>query len=346
MTSRLPYSVHPTGWFHAYWADELAPGDVVPLHYFGEDLVLFRLASGEVSILDAYCPHQGAHLGYGGTVEDEVLVCPFHGWTWNARGENCFIPNSSRSQMKVKARRWPVVERNGVVYLWHDAAGGEPAWEVPEISQLASDEFYPVRPKHTRTWEEVPVHVQMIVENTVDIGHFESIHHARGAAAVLAMEPGEHTFRAQLEMTYGGKKGTTWLTPKGPEAGGADSTWYGLGFSVTSFDMGGSTGWVHVQAATPIDDEYSRLWAAIAVPRPPGADPAATEPEDAMLARMVTSSLNQTEKDFPIWKHMRYRERVPLTPEEKEPLLTIRAWAHGFYPGAEPAPVTPTTERT
>jgi hypothetical protein len=28
-------------------------------------MVIFRTESGEVKILEAYCPHMGAHLGYG-----------------------------------------------------------------------------------------------------------------------------------------------------------------------------------------------------------------------------------------------------------------------------------------
>jgi phenylpropionate dioxygenase-like ring-hydroxylating dioxygenase large terminal subunit len=41
---------------------------VEPRHYFGRELVLYRSASGEVSVVDAYCPHLGAHLGPGGPI--------------------------------------------------------------------------------------------------------------------------------------------------------------------------------------------------------------------------------------------------------------------------------------
>ena len=63
----------PFGWYVVDYADELKPGDVKSVRYFGEDQVLFRTDSGEISMLDAYCPHLGAHLGHGGLVNGCLL---------------------------------------------------------------------------------------------------------------------------------------------------------------------------------------------------------------------------------------------------------------------------------
>ena len=41
--TRLPM---PNGWFAVDWSHQLREGDVKPLHYFGEELVLFRTRSG------------------------------------------------------------------------------------------------------------------------------------------------------------------------------------------------------------------------------------------------------------------------------------------------------------
>ena len=73
----------PNGWFAVAWSRELHAGDVRPIHYFGEDLVLFRTRSGQARVLDAFCPHLGAHLGYGGRVMGETVRCPFHGWQFD-----------------------------------------------------------------------------------------------------------------------------------------------------------------------------------------------------------------------------------------------------------------------
>ena len=76
----------PNGWFQVAFSDELSTGDVLPLQYFGRHLVLFRGEDGGARALDAFCPHLGAHLGYGGKVEDNCIRCPFHAWRWNGSG--------------------------------------------------------------------------------------------------------------------------------------------------------------------------------------------------------------------------------------------------------------------
>ena len=56
----------PFGWFMVAYTDELLVGEVKPLFYFGKDLVLWRGEDGRARVIDAYCKHLGAHMGYGG----------------------------------------------------------------------------------------------------------------------------------------------------------------------------------------------------------------------------------------------------------------------------------------
>lgn len=68
-----------SGWFFVHYSDDLRIGDVKTLRYFGQDLVLFRNEGGEAGMLDAYCPHLGAHLGAwragGGRQHSVPLSC-------------------------------------------------------------------------------------------------------------------------------------------------------------------------------------------------------------------------------------------------------------------------------
>ena len=63
---RYPFPPYADGWFQVAYSDELDTSDVLPLKYFGRDLVLFRNESGQACVLDAHCAHLGAHLGHGG----------------------------------------------------------------------------------------------------------------------------------------------------------------------------------------------------------------------------------------------------------------------------------------
>ena len=107
--AQTPLSMEPTGWYQVAWSHEIAVGDVHRMTYFSRDMVAWRSASGKISVFDAYCEHLGAHLGYGGRVEGENLVCPFHGWQWNEQGRNVCIPYEKRPNRGRRIRSYPAV---------------------------------------------------------------------------------------------------------------------------------------------------------------------------------------------------------------------------------------------
>jgi nitrite reductase/ring-hydroxylating ferredoxin subunit len=109
----------PFGWFAIGQSSDFAPGEAVPAHWFDQDLVVFRSEDGTIAALDAYCPHMGAHLGYGGTVKNGALECPFHGWRWAGDGSCLAVPYGRRGVPKIRAGAVPVVEQDGVVLLWN-----------------------------------------------------------------------------------------------------------------------------------------------------------------------------------------------------------------------------------
>ena len=62
------FSPYPTSWIQIGWSHELRRGQVRAVRCLGRELVLFRGEDGRVRVVDAYCPHLGAHLGVGGSV--------------------------------------------------------------------------------------------------------------------------------------------------------------------------------------------------------------------------------------------------------------------------------------
>src|SRR5262245_43426879 len=116
--SRFPMPRYPNGWAQVAYSEELPPGGVMPLRYFGRDLVLFRTESGAPQVLDAHCGHMGAHLGHGGRVEGDSIVCPFHAWKWNGCGECTSVPYAQKIPPRAKMSPWLVREINGMVMVW------------------------------------------------------------------------------------------------------------------------------------------------------------------------------------------------------------------------------------
>src|SRR5439155_1056931 len=82
-------------------------------HYFDTELVIWRDADGTVACQEAFCPHLGAHLGWGGSVEGKQIRCPFHGWAFDCEGTNVEIPYADRPNRKARLRSFPVREHAG-----------------------------------------------------------------------------------------------------------------------------------------------------------------------------------------------------------------------------------------
>src|SRR5690348_7814461 len=100
---RYPFSSTPNGWYQVAYTDELPARAVRTLRYFGRDLVAWRDDAGAAHVMDAYCPHLGAHLGHGGVVEGDSLRCPFHGWRFGGEGACVAIPGGLKIPPKAKA---------------------------------------------------------------------------------------------------------------------------------------------------------------------------------------------------------------------------------------------------
>lgn len=114
-------------WQPAALSEELSGNrPVVPVTLLGERLVLFRDETGRLGLISRHCPHRGADMAYG-RLEDGGLRCPFHGWLFDAGGqciEQPAEPPGSTMHERIKARSYPVVEKNGIVFAY--MGPGEP----------------------------------------------------------------------------------------------------------------------------------------------------------------------------------------------------------------------------
>ena len=195
---KVPFTWRPTGWFQIGWSHDFAPGSVTPLRYFDEDLVAYRGDDGTLRVLQAHCRHLGAHLGHGGTVVDDCIQCPFHGWTWDETGTNVAIPGQDKPNRSKRLRAWPVVENHGLVFLWHHPDGDDPTWEMLDVFgcypqfDTTPDDYYDPFPVFTRRDVDEPVHPQIVLENSADSAHFEFVHRASVTPRVLHWSYDEH----------------------------------------------------------------------------------------------------------------------------------------------------------
>ncbi|MGE4651534.1 MAG: Rieske 2Fe-2S domain-containing protein [Myxococcota bacterium] len=318
MTGRIDLPPFPRGWFSVGSSAELGPGAVVPVRYFGRELVLFRTQSGEAHLLDAYCPHLGAHLGHGGEVSGEEIVCPFHGWRFSGDGRCTSMPYGERIPLAAKARSWPLRESGGVLLAWHSESGDAPDWEMPVFEK--DNWTDPV----SRSWI-IRGHTQEVCENTADLGHFRFIHQTHMMKARSQPKVDGPFF--SLPMTADPEA----LVPElrlGSDSALTEGTGYCFGPGLTAADIttqGSDLEAMQRLYVTPIDEEHIELRGVVNVGKLASSD--ATRAYQEGLSREVFA---QWEADVPIWEHKVYRAKPALNDCEAA-IATFRRWYSQFY---------------
>lgn len=104
------------------WRDVAASVDVPDAGVFdvvveGEEIVLWRSASGDLAACEARCPHQWAHLGSVGIVDGDELVCLSHFWRFAAGGAASKLAMNGRRDEKGTIRVHAVREVDGRIEL-------------------------------------------------------------------------------------------------------------------------------------------------------------------------------------------------------------------------------------
>jgi len=313
MEYRYPFPSDPVGWYQVAWSDDLASGEVLPIRYFGRDLVLFRTEFGDAAVLDAHCPHLGAHLGHGGTVEGDSIICPFHAWRYGPDGQCREARFSARqSPPDVVIRSWPVCEVSGLI-LMHYHPDGEPPDYTPEP---VSEYEVPGWVGYETYRYNVRMHVQELAENVPDGVHFNYVHGVGATPSVEYVTEGP-VYRQVTTVPATG-------------LGGAPTAFrqevQGLGLIVLRTEP--PLGQVQVVCPTPIDEENVDFRASLLFYEGEGAA-RLSEPSRAM-ARLMAS---QFEADIRIWENKVYWTS-PSMVEEDAALAALRRWARQFYPHA------------
>lgn len=321
MTRRLPHPI-PFGWFFVAYADELAPGDVRALNYFNRDLVLFRCENGELGLLDAYCPHLGAHLGYGGQVEGQSIRCPFHAWAFNREGVCTDIPYAQKmpgriADSKQATHSYPVVEKNKVIWAWYHPDNIAPDFDVMEHDEINDPQWVELK---RYAWT-VKTNVQEIAENGVDVAHFRYVHSMEAVPEGLTSYDGvRRTSIAEGERRIPEPDGGSRLV-----ASKVMTIQNGAGQKYTRFT--GLSETLLMVLVTPVTDQQVELRFAFT-----HQQFAEDSLEMAVARESIESVIGQrgVEGDIPIWEHKIHRAD-PVLCDGDGPIMRFRKYFAQFY---------------
>jgi nitrite reductase/ring-hydroxylating ferredoxin subunit len=305
-----PFFPIPFGWFSLGHLDALdiepPPLDWVEprahtvasrIRALGRELVAWQAPDGLV-VADAYCPHQGAHLGVGGEVVDGCLVCPLHERRFRADGR--LAESAGRTDdRRTRLRTYPITPADGLLWCWfHPDPAIAPRWAVePSLDGLSV----------------VATHSAVVLAPWQDVAaeQFEHrvfrplLHHERRDDGIRRRWSAERRFASDHAVFPASLESVT----------------TGPGHRVTTMDLMGAV--VLLCAITPLDDVSTRVRVVVArsddrVPALVGGDIAAAV--DRELLRMAA-----------IWEHQR-RDASAEPPRDERGSAAFRRWAEQFTP--------------
>jgi 3-ketosteroid 9alpha-monooxygenase subunit A len=299
-----------SGWYLIEWSEELDVEEVKPLRYFGKDFVLFRGEDRRATLLAAHCPHLGAHLGYGGRVEGNDIVCPFHAWRFAASGRCTDVPYASRIPPRAAVDAYPVREHSGMILGYFGAPGTENDYEVPEIEEMDDPAWTPLQRAHI----EIATHPREVIENVADHAHFLPVH---------------NTLIDDFEVIIDGPRATQRSVGRGynlknePIPVVSVATYHGPAVQLTrlqwAYDM------VLINAHIPIEENRLLLRFGVMLKAGVGV----TLPPEVLDAHIAAARDGYFE-DVAIWENKRWRDK-PIFADGDGPIGEVRTWYSSFF---------------
>jgi phthalate 4,5-dioxygenase oxygenase subunit len=131
----------PAGeYFRRFWLPALLSNEVpapesppVRVKLLGESLLAFRETTGQVGLIDEFCPHRRASLFWGRN-EECGIRCVYHGWKFDVSGACVDMPNEPAERgfsNRVRTKAYPTREYGGVIWAYLGPPEHQP--ELPKL---------------------------------------------------------------------------------------------------------------------------------------------------------------------------------------------------------------------
>ena len=172
-------------WYPVMPLSGLADGPK-PFTLLGQNIVLWLDGEGKPAACIDRCCHRTAKLSLG-FVNDGVISCGYHGWTFDRTGACVRIPQAKPDAKppKFKIDSYRAEARYG--YAW--VCLGEPLGEIPDVPEARDPAFRQIQ-EFYEVWNCAALRV---MENSFDNAHFSYVHRA-SFGDIENPEPSEFAF--------------------------------------------------------------------------------------------------------------------------------------------------------
>ena len=157
-------------WYPVAFSHEITAEKPYGTHLLDERLVIYRVSDGSIIVAKDLCLHRGAPLSLG-WIENDRLVCPYHGVQYDCDAKCVFIPAQPDATipLRLRLKTYPVMERYGLVWTRLIDNGEVP---FPELAEWEDPDYIQVLPDSV----DLDAAAGRQVEGFLDVSHFAFIH--------------------------------------------------------------------------------------------------------------------------------------------------------------------------
>ncbi len=338
-----PLPPFPEGWFFIETRQAIEKARLVSRTWMGEQIIAWVDGRGQICVAEAHCPHLGANLApeNGGRVINGCLVCPFHGFTYDATGQ-CIDTPYTNPPPTARLRVFHTEEYMGLIFGWWGINGRPPQWPMPD------------EPEEKAGWGSLERrsvrfagHPQETTENSVDYSHLNYVHGFGEVSRTAPLVIEGHRLESRFDF-----QSVTQIARVGRITFDISATtlFYGLGVSYVVIREN-SIGmdmrlWV---LATPIDgtDVEMTLFSQVKEIRSPkrfvaGLGFLPKKLRAPLMNKFIAANqIQNVEMDVIIWSRKKYRTRPRLFRLDGD-IMPFRRYCAQFYPDTKTASSAPT----
>lgn len=133
-------------------------------------LVMYRDLHGIPIGLADRCAHRSFPLS-AGVLEDNSIVCGYHGFRYDSNGECIEVPSQASCPKGIAVRRYALVEREPFVWGWFgDFSDADPS-RIPDTHWLENGEW-----ASSEDYFHLPGNYVSLHENLLDLTHLSYVH--------------------------------------------------------------------------------------------------------------------------------------------------------------------------
>ncbi|HEY1353330.1 MAG TPA: aromatic ring-hydroxylating dioxygenase subunit alpha [Ktedonobacteraceae bacterium] len=245
-------------WHVVAYVPDLPAGTPVAARLLDEEIVLWRV-NGRTHAWRDLCVHRGTKLSLG-RVENETLVCSYHGWTYNEEGRCIRFP--AHPSQQPPARAHATVYRVEEKYNWVWVCPGSPANPIADFPQWGEPGFHIVHCGPYSMQASGP----RAIENFLDVTHLPFVH--RGLLGDPAhAELADYTVESTASGITAQDIAVWQPDPDGTGQGGYETYTYHVPRPLTAsfIKSSGNTRFAMFFTVTAVAERTSLIWMYVAM---------------------------------------------------------------------------------